>query len=65
MNNTIAVKEAFEILDKVPESDYVLIQPRQPVTDVPEHSPAWRVIYADKVAELFERRSPHAAALPQ
>jgi hypothetical protein len=52
--NAMAVQEPLEILDKY-QIDYVLVQPKQPFTYVLEHSPGWRVIYSDNIAELFER----------
>ncbi len=59
--NAMGVEKPFEILDKY-GVDYVLVQPRQPLTYVLEHSPAWRVLYSDSIAELLERTAPGAAA---
>ena len=53
--DAMALKEPFEILDKY-QIDYVLVQPKQPMTYMLEHSPSWHVIYEDKVAVLLERR---------
>ena len=55
--NAMGVKQPFEIFDKY-KIDYVLVQPNQPITYVLEHSPDWRVIYSDNVAELFARTAP-------
>ena len=52
--NAMEVEKPFETLDKY-RVDYVLVQPRQPLTYVLEHSPAWRVLYSDSIAELLER----------
>jgi hypothetical protein len=56
-----AIKEPFAILDKY-KIDYVFLQPKQPLSYLLEHSPAWRMIYSDKVAVLFERTPTTAAA---
>ncbi len=61
--NAMALKEPFEILDKY-KIDYVLVQPKQPMTYVLEHSPAWHVIYSDKVAVLLERTPQPAKEHP-
>ena len=61
--NAMAVKEPFEILDKY-GIDYVLVQPKQPITYVLEHSRAWRVVYADNVAEILERAAPTNTSPP-
>jgi hypothetical protein len=58
-----AIKEPFAILDKY-KIDYVFLQPKQPLSYLLEHSPAWRMIYSDKVAVLFERTPTTAAAAP-
>jgi hypothetical protein len=55
----VLIQRPFEILDKY-KIDYVLFEPQQPLGYLLEHSPAWRPIYSDKVAVLFER----AAAKP-
>jgi hypothetical protein len=52
--NAMALNQPFEVLDKY-KIDYVLVQPKQPLTYVLEHSPEWRVIYSDNIAELLER----------
>jgi len=44
----------LEVFDKY-RIDYALLQPERPLTYLLEHSAAWRVIYSDKVAVLFER----------
>ena len=58
-----SIKEPFAILDKY-KIDYVFLQPKQPLSYLLEHSPAWRMIYSDKVAVLFERTPTTAAAAP-
>ena len=54
------IERPFEILDKY-HIDYALLQPERPLTYLLEHSPAWRLIYSDKVAVLFERTPATAA----
>ena len=58
----VSIQTPFEILDKY-KIDYVLLEPQQPLGYLLEHSPAWRPIYTDKVAVLFERRPATAAPL--
>jgi hypothetical protein len=53
------IEGPFQILDKH-QIDYALLQPEWPLTYLLEHSPAWRPIYSDKVAVLFER-TPRSA----
>jgi hypothetical protein len=55
--NAGELKDSFEILDKY-GIDYVLIQPKQPMSYLLEHSAEWRPIYADQVAVLFECAKP-------
>jgi hypothetical protein len=55
--NAVMVKNSFEILDKH-HIDYVLLEPKRPLAYLLEHSSAWRNIYSDHVAVLFERISP-------
>jgi hypothetical protein len=55
------IQAPFEILDKY-KIDYVLLEPAKPLTYLLEHSPAWHMIYTDKVAVLFERTPTTAAA---
>ncbi len=38
-------------------SQYVLIKPDEPMVYLLKHSPAWRLVYSDNVAVLFERRA--------
>jgi hypothetical protein len=45
---------SFQILDRY-KIEYVLLSPQRPLIYLLENSPAWREIYADKVATLFER----------
>ena len=56
-----SIQTPFEILDKY-RIDYVLLEPRRPLTYLLEHSPAWRPIYTDKVAVLLERTPASAGA---
>ena len=51
------VQSPFEILDKY-GIQYVLLAPTQPLSYVLQHSPAWRPVYTDNVAVLFEREGP-------
>jgi len=44
----------FEILDKY-DIAYVLVARTKPIAYILDHSAAWRVIYADQVAKLYER----------
>jgi hypothetical protein len=45
---------SFHILDKY-QIDYVLLPPQRPLIYLLKQSPAWRPVYTDKVATLFER----------
>jgi hypothetical protein len=56
-----SIRESFEILNKY-RIDHVLVKPKQPLTYLLVHSPAWRLIYSDKVAVLFERVTANAGA---
>ncbi|HYY69653.1 MAG TPA: hypothetical protein VE734_07965, partial [Terriglobales bacterium] len=47
-------QRAFEVLDKY-KINYVLMPPEKPLPYMLDHSPGWRVIYADPVAKLYER----------
>jgi hypothetical protein len=49
-----AINESFDILNRY-RIDYALLNPKQPLTYLLEHSTAWHPIYTDKVAVLFER----------
>ena len=51
------IKQPFEFLDKY-HIEYVLLEPKRPLIYLLEHSPAWRLIYSDKVAVLLERTAP-------
>jgi hypothetical protein len=57
--SAMVIGEPFQILDKY-KIDYVLLQPKQPLAYLLEHSPAWHMIYSDRVAVLFER-TPRSA----
>jgi hypothetical protein len=59
--NAVLIRSPLEVLDKY-KIDYVLLEPAKPPAYVLEHSPAWRPIYTDKVAVLFERTPKTAAA---
>jgi hypothetical protein len=52
--NATVIQKSFEILDKY-RIDYALLEPDQPLSYLLQHSPAWKPIYSDKVAVLFER----------
>jgi hypothetical protein len=58
----VLIRRPFYVLDKY-QIDYVLLEPNLPLIYLLEHSPAWRLIYSDKVAVLFER-TPATAAAP-
>jgi hypothetical protein len=49
-----AIEAPFELLDKY-KIDYVLFPVNKHLTYVLDHSAAWRVIYEDQVAKLYER----------
>jgi hypothetical protein len=49
-----SLKESFEVLDKY-RIEYVLLEPNQPLAYLLKRSPAWQLIYSDKVAVLLER----------
>jgi len=51
---TVTIQNPLEVLDKY-RIDSVLIEPKQPLAYVLEHSPAWRPVYSDDVAVVFER----------
>ncbi len=55
--DAMALQHSFETLDKY-RIDYILIQPKQPMSYLLENSMQWRTIYADHVAVLFERATP-------
>ena len=52
-----ALSNTLEILDKY-KVDYVLYEPKQPLTYLLEHSSGWRQIYSDPSTVLFERTHP-------
>ncbi len=54
--------DPLDVLDKY-RIDYVFLERTWPLAYLLEHSPAWRLIYEDKVAKLYER-APAAATLP-
>ncbi|MFI5095206.1 MAG: hypothetical protein ACHQIK_17355 [Candidatus Acidiferrales bacterium] len=56
------IRQPFEVLDKY-RIDYVLLERTWPLAYLLEHSPAWRLIYEDKVAVLFERAPATAAGV--
>jgi hypothetical protein len=51
------LSNSLEILDKY-KIDYVLYEPKQPLTYLLEHSPGWRLLYSDNSTVLFQRVSP-------
>ena len=58
--HAMGIEEPSQILDKY-KIAYVLLQPKQPLVYLLEHSPAWRIIYSDKVAVLLDRTAESAA----
>jgi hypothetical protein len=58
----VSIQTPLEILDRY-RINYALLEPKQPLGYLLEHSPAWRPIYTDKVAVLFERMPTAAAAV--
>ena len=56
------IEEPFQILDKY-QIDEALLKPEWPLTYLLEHSPAWHMIYSDRVAMLLER-APATATAP-
>jgi len=59
--SALTLKEPFRVLDKY-QIDYVLLERTWPLSYLLEHSPAWRLIYSDKAAVLFERAPATATA---
>ena len=57
-----SLKESFAILDKY-KIEYVLLKPNQPLAYLLYHSSAWRLIYEDKVAKLYQRVPAAATTL--
>ena len=57
----VVMRQPFEVLDKY-QIDYVFLERTWPLAYLLEHSPSWRLVYSDKVAVLFERTLPTAAA---
>jgi hypothetical protein len=53
-SGAVGIGQPFEVLDKY-RIDYVLLDQRWPLAYLLEHSPAWRLVYSDKVAVLFGR----------
>jgi hypothetical protein len=53
----VLIQAPFQVLSKY-KIDYVLLAPSQPLSYLLQHSPAWRPIYNDNVAVLFERTDP-------
>lgn len=51
------IQAPLEVLDKY-RIDYALLEPARPLTYLLQHSPAWRMIYSDNVAVIFERTAP-------
>ena len=54
------IEAPFEVLDKY-RIDYALLQPHRPLAYLIDQSPAWRQVYADKVAIVYERKQPFEA----
>lgn len=61
--SALTIREPFKILDKY-RIDYALLERTWPLAYLLEHSPAWRLIYSDNAAVLFERSPASAAAVP-
>ena len=57
------IEAPLEVMDKY-RVDYALLQPSRPLTYVLEHSAAWRPIYQDNIAVIFERSSAPGASRP-
>jgi hypothetical protein len=53
-------EHSFQILDKY-RIDYVFLPPKRPLIALLQQSPAWRPIYTDRVATLYERVSGSGA----
>jgi hypothetical protein len=56
----VTIQKPLEILDKY-RIDWVLIEPKQPLDYLLEHSPAWHSVYSDDVAVVFERTTAASA----
>ena len=54
--DAVGIGQPFAVLDKY-RIDYVLVERTWPLVYLLEHSTAWRSIYSDKVAVLFERKT--------
>jgi hypothetical protein len=52
--SAVLIRQPFEVLDKY-RIDYVLLEPDRPLGYLLAHASAWRLIYSDKAAVLFER----------
>jgi hypothetical protein len=59
--SALTIREPFKVLDKY-RIDYVLLERTWPLAYLLEHSSAWRIIYSDKGAVIFER-APAVAAV--
>ena len=57
----VTIQNPLEVLDKY-RIDTVLTEPKQPLAYVLEHSPAWRPVYSDDVAVVFERAAAGTGA---
>jgi hypothetical protein len=47
------IEKSLEILDKY-RVEYALLEPSQPLSYLLQHCPAWKAIYSDHVAVLYE-----------
>ncbi len=56
------LRDPFTILDKH-EVDYALLEPDQPLSYLLRHSSAWKSVYSDRVAVLFERTAQTTAVV--
>lgn len=48
------LEKPFEVMDKY-KIQYVLYPPNRPLAYLLQHSSDWRLVYSDKIAQLFER----------
>ena len=60
--SALTMRQPFNVLDKY-RIDYVLLEPTWPLAYLLDHSPAWRTIYEDKVAKLYQRAPAAATTL--
>jgi hypothetical protein len=61
--SAVLIRKPFEVLDKY-RIDYALLEPKRPLSYLLGHSSAWRQIYSDNVAILFQRKPATVTASP-